>query len=75
MARLVLEFYYRKSKYDITSEYLAYDIGNVIADIGGFLGLLLGYSLFGFYDIAKGALSKYRSGGTKMVAKKNARKG
>ena len=72
---LTLQFYYQGSRYDITSQYLAYDIENVIADTGGFLGLLLGYSLFGFYDMAKSALSKYLWGApTKLVIKRSAKK-
>ena len=31
-------------------EYYTYDISNLIADFGGFLGLLLGYSILGLYD-------------------------
>ena len=68
---LELQFYYAGSKYDITSQYLAYDIENVIADTGGFLGLLLGYSLLGFYDMAKSALGKYLWGAPKLAIKRS----
>ena len=31
-------------------QFYIYGIDNLIADFGGYLGLLLGYSLLGFYD-------------------------
>ena len=31
-------------------QYYVYDVDSLIADIGGFLGLLIGQSLYGLYD-------------------------
>ena len=36
--------------YSIAPQFYIYDTPNLIADFGGYLGLLLGYSLLGFYD-------------------------
>lgn len=54
---LQVQFFFSANTFHTTSQYLAYDTQNLIADIGGYLGLLLGYSLFDFYDIAKLATS------------------
>ena len=32
-------------------QYVIYDIDNFIADVGGYLGLLLGQSIYGIYEI------------------------
>ena len=41
-------------------EYYTYDISNLIADFGGFLGLLLGYSILGLYDTTIQILKRLR---------------
>ena len=33
-------------------QYLIYDLNDFFADVGGYLGLLLGSSFFGIYEIA-----------------------
>ena len=35
---------------DVKREYLTYDYNAFIADVGGYLGLLLGHSILSFYD-------------------------
>ena len=35
---------------DIRKQYVIYDNNSFIADVGGFMGLLLGFSLFSIYD-------------------------
>jgi hypothetical protein len=48
-----LEFYYGSSRYMARKQYLAYDVQNLIADIGGYLGMLLGHSMLSFYYATK----------------------
>ena len=45
-----LKIYYAHDKYPIKTQFYMYSTSNLIADFGGYLGLLLGYSLLGFYD-------------------------
>ena len=42
------------SRHEISEHYYIYDVNSLIADIGGFLGLLLGQSLFGIYSLGEG---------------------
>ena len=41
----------RESSYLVEKEVLMHDMGNLIADIGGYLGLLLGVSILDVFDI------------------------
>ena len=50
---LQVQFFFSSNTFQKTSQYLAYDIQNLIAEFGGYLGLLLGYSLLDFYDITR----------------------
>ena len=43
--RMALEWEFMNSDYIVRQEYLTYDMNSLIADVGGYLGLLLGYSL------------------------------
>ena len=43
-------FYYPSGGYDEKIYYYTYALGDYIADVGGYMGLLLGYSLISFYD-------------------------
>ena len=47
----VFECFFGKDRFPIREQYSTYDFQNLLADFGGYLGLLLGYSLLGFYDI------------------------
>ena len=40
-----------KGRYQEMEEYLIYDFNSFIADVGGYLGLLLGQSLYGIYQM------------------------
>ena len=42
--------FFAKDKFSVKEQFYIYDTPNLIADFGGYLGLLLGYSLLGFYD-------------------------
>lgn len=41
---------FRDGQYNLHEEYYVYDEESLIADIGGFLGLLLGHSILSFYQ-------------------------
>ena len=45
-----LKIYFAKDMFPVKEQFYIYDNANLIADFGGYLGLLLGYSLLGFYD-------------------------
>ncbi len=47
---LRLKFGFLSSRHEVRREYLIYDTDAFIADVGGFLGLLLGYSAFGLLE-------------------------
>ena len=34
----------------VHEEYIVYDFNSFIADVGGYMGLLLGFSILGLYD-------------------------
>ena len=48
--RMSLKWEYMNSDYIVRQEYLTYDISSFIADVGGYLGLLLGHSLLSIYE-------------------------
>ena len=43
-------FYYSSSKYKTKEQYLVFTAGDFIANVGGYLGLLLGHSAISLYD-------------------------
>ena len=43
-------FFFGKDRFNKREQYYAYDEQNLVADFGGYLGLLLGYSLLTAYD-------------------------
>ena len=57
----MIQISYSGSNYVEKEEYLVYGATNLIADVGGYLGLLMGHSILSLYDLAKGALN---SGGS-----------
>ena len=44
-----LKFLYHDGSFDVREEYLVYDISSLMADVGGYLGLLVGQSILGIY--------------------------
>ncbi len=40
---------FSKTGYDVREEYPIYDADSLVADVGGFLGLLLGHSAFSIF--------------------------
>ena len=55
---LQIDFFFGKDRFTKREQYYTYDFQNLTADFGGYLGLLLGYSLLGFYDAITGQLQK-----------------
>ena len=53
-----LTFQYRDGMYNLNEEYLVYDYNNFIADIGGYLGLLLGHSILSIYSMSADWITK-----------------
>jgi hypothetical protein len=53
-------FYYISGRYNYMEDYYTYDESSFFADVGGYLGLLLGHSIISFYDIAKATYQKIR---------------
>ena len=45
-----VHFFFGKDRFTVRKQYYTYDFQNFLADFGGYLGLLLGYSILGFYD-------------------------
>ena len=45
-----IDFFYHQHEVQVREHVYAYDFWNLISDFGGYLGLLLGYSLLAFYD-------------------------
>ena len=56
--KMTIEWEYMNSDYIVRQEYLAYDINSLIADVGGYLGLLLGYSVLSIYQWLIGCIHK-----------------
>ena len=48
-----------RSKHEVREHYRIYDNNSFIADFGGFLGLLLGHSLFGIYCMGEEYIFKW----------------
>ena len=46
-----LLFYYNSGEYELGEEYYIYNWGSFVADIGGYLGLLLGSSILSMYHM------------------------
>ena len=46
-----------KGRHQEMEEYLLYDLNSFVADVGGYLGLLLGQSLYGIYQLAASKLT------------------
>jgi hypothetical protein len=48
--RVTLGLFYTSNIYLVQEQYLTYDWDSLVADFGGFLGLLLGHSIFTLLD-------------------------
>ena len=57
-AKVLFMFQYRDGMYNLNEEYLVYNYNNFIADIGGYLGLLLGHSILSVYSMSADRITK-----------------
>ena len=64
-------FSFRDGQYNLHEEYYVYDKESLIADIGGFLGLLLGHSLLSMYHITAMKMMSPQSVLRRWLAKGN----
>jgi hypothetical protein len=55
---LFLNFIFNKGRYEIKEQYILYDGSSFAADIGGYLGLLLGQSIMGVYRFGACIISR-----------------
>ena len=55
---MVLAWQYMNTDYIVRHEYLTYDRNSFIADVGGYLGLLLGYSILTISELLGKCASK-----------------
>ena len=46
---MILRFFFEDGHYSVREEYIVYDTSNFIADVGGYLGLLVGQSILSIY--------------------------
>jgi hypothetical protein len=51
---LLLLFTYQDTQHDVYTHYIIYDGDSFIADVGGFLGLLLGHSAYSLWIEVEG---------------------
>ncbi len=47
---LTIQLQFGHTYFDVRTEYFVYEANSFIADVGGFLGLLLGYSILGLLE-------------------------
>ena len=55
---LKLEIPQHEITYQVTQQYVVYDFDSFIADVGGFMGLLLGFSILSLYDELENLLKR-----------------
>ena len=58
--KLELAFRIGKTSYKEEEQYVIYDFNSFIGDVGGFLGLLLGYSALSIYDELNRLLRRFK---------------
>ena len=61
--------HFLNGRYEEKEQYIIYDSNTMIADIGGYMGLLLGYSLLSIYEIAEQMWLKIISMSTRCTRK------
>ena len=58
--KMKLSFLFHDGSFDVREEYLVYELSNLIADVGGYMGLLAGQSILGIYYLSTYWLTKMR---------------
>lgn len=56
-------FQFSRTIYERQEQVYTYGRSSFLADLGGYLGLLLGFSCFTLYEITRGACSKFAKTG------------
>ena len=56
-----VKLFFGSNTYEVKEQYLLYGGSNLVADFGGFLGLLLSCSLLSFYDMGKDGIFRFYS--------------
>ena len=59
-AQLKMTFSIMENVVNVRKQYVIYDFNSFIADVGGFMGLLLGFSLLSIYDEIEGLIKKLK---------------
>ena len=57
---LKLYLYFKNGQYDEREQYIIYDYNSFIADVGGYMGLLLGMSMQGMFEMVEDWLVRSR---------------
>ena len=50
--KIFFKFLFHDGTFTETEEYMVYDTSNFLADVGGYLGLLVGQSILGIYYLS-----------------------
>ena len=62
-----VSIFYANGRYLEGKQYYTYDFNSYVSDFGGYLGLLLGYSIVSFFDMAQEILTFFIKKGEKHV--------
>ena len=52
-SRIAMYMFYANGRYQMGRQYYTYDFNSYMSDFGGYLGLLLGYSIGSLFDMAQ----------------------
>ena len=66
-SKIFVSMFYANGRYREGKQYFTYDFNSYVSDFGGYLGLLLGYSMVSFFDMAHGVLSYFVRKGENQV--------
>ena len=58
MPTVLLQFYYEDTVVKLSKEIHVYDVGSLVGDIGGYLGLFLGASALSLFEVAEALVNK-----------------
>ena len=66
-SQIMMLMFYANGRYQEGKQYYTYDFNSFLSDLGGYLGLLLGYSIVSFFDMAQDILTKFIRRGEKPM--------
>ena len=52
-SEIAMFMFYANGRYGVGRQYYTYDFNSYVSDFGGYLGLLLGYSIVSFFDMVQ----------------------